>query len=296
MTQSTKRTDPHRPSEIIPEDYQYVLSYHFGSSPRTDYGLRQLSKFLEGIADDRVYGDPGRCTVCGAPHNTGDVWEHVDGDVIFVGWICAEKYSMICDRGLAVTEIKACKKRTARQRKLEAREVKCRDFLEQHDGLEEALTECTHYIVADIADKFRRYATLSDKQIALVKKLHREQLEHVKQREDEPVVEVPIETGRQTIEGTVVSVKSNDWGTLKMVVKIHEENGIWLCYGTCPSAFSDARDQRAKELDTKDFPTLRGARVRFDAKLKAGRDAHFAFFSRPTKAQVLEWPNQEETQ
>jgi len=125
--------------------------------------------------------------------------------------------------------------------------------------------------VRDLKDRFERWGELSTKQVALAIKIASEP-----PRPAEANVPAPVSDKRLTIEGDVVSTKiyESDFGEqLRMVVKVTTPQGVWLCFGSVPSVPSGCVE--------------RGDRVRFDAKLQAGRDAHFAFFKRPTKATLL---------
>lgn len=70
-----ERTDAHRPSAIIPTDYVFVLHYSlpiggigFNTAALTE--LRASAKFA-------ATGGIGKCSVCGACYNHGEVWLHV---------------------------------------------------------------------------------------------------------------------------------------------------------------------------------------------------------------------------
>jgi len=282
-----QRTDPHRVSEIIPEDYSLVLCYalasivegwpvpSIGITCRAEHradgrccvvGMRQAGLRLA------AHGSPGRCTVCGTAHIYGDVWVHEPtGEHIFVGHQCADKYELIADRRVFEAELDAARVRSVREHEIAIREERRARFLEANPGLAEAL-EVDHPITRDIRDSFfhGRYTSLTDAQVALVRKL-------AIPRVEEAHVPAPIEPGRQVVRGEVVSLKSmeGDFGvSVKMTVKISTDAGTWLAWGTCPSILLDEGVER-------------GAIVEFMAKLKPGRDDHFALFSRPTKALLV---------
>lgn len=313
----TTRHDIHRVSQIQPEDYDLVLCYALSSMqggwPVPAVGINceiekrheveredgtKVSVNGEHAADGRCcvvgmrqagvrfaeHGGPGTCTVCGTHHTYGDIWAHrPTGEHIFVGHQCADKYELIADRREFERELGKVRVRSAREHEKAMREEERAAFLDAHDGLREAL-ETDHEIVRDIKDRFEngRYTSLTERQIALVFKLHHEANRPA--RPEEKHVPAPIESGRQTVEGEIVSVKFRDsryGGSFKLTVKVHTPEGSWLAWGTCPAVFIDAApDGHVNKL--------RGAVVQFDAKLKQGRDAHFALFSRPTKAAVVE--------
>jgi len=93
-------------------------------------------------------------------------------------------------------------------------------------------------------------------------------------------VKIPIPFGdkRHAIEGVVVSRKiheSSFGSAWKLTIKVEAPEGVWLCWGTEPSAVTCAK----------------GDRVRFDARLIASdRDESFGFFKRPTNFVNLSAP------
>ena len=56
-----------------------------------------------------------------------------------------------------------------------------------------------------------------------------------------------------------------------MTVKVTTADGVYLVWSTVPAAINPRR----------------GDRVRFTATLSRGRDSHFAFGKRPSKASIL---------
>lgn len=141
--------------------------------------------------------------------------------------------------------------------------------LAAHPGLEEAL-KVEHETIKDIGDKLEAYGEVSEKAIALVFML----AERAREKH------VPAPTGRVPVRGLLVSKKSvdSDWGTaIKGTVKVATPEGVWLAWGTVPSSLL-YYGERAEVGDV----------IEFTATLKPGRDAHFALWSRPTKARVVE--------
>jgi hypothetical protein len=297
------RTDIHRESRLVPADYEYVFSYnlsstlegydmpHFGvncerdrmhTDPDTGEIVKgkhdpSLNCCLVGLRAKGVkwaeYGDTGSCTACGAHFIYGDVWRHVPtGEHIHTGWICAEKMKLFADRTAYEVERDRLRKAALTTLKREKNAKEREAFLKDHPGLKEAL-EVDHYIVKDIKNRFMQWLSLSEKQVALVFKIAKE----VNEKEpEEPKVAARIEEGRQAVEGEVVSIKGYEtqFGFVeKMLVKVREEDGYWLTWGTLPSAIDDVG---------------RGDRVRFMAKLEQGDDDYFSRFSRPTKAEIVE--------
>jgi hypothetical protein len=120
-------------------------------------------------------------------------------------------------------------------------------------------------ILTDMAQKLRRYGSLSEKQAAFAVKLG----ETV--RTWQPPVEgahVPAPEGRVTFTGRILSIKERDgyMGGIeyKMTVKVETPDGSWLAWMTAPSG------------------TEKGQVVNITATLSRSRDeAHFAFGKRP---------------
>jgi len=295
------RTDIHRESRLIPANYEHILSYNLPSTcdgfPVPSFGFNcELDKrytdpntgeIINGRhADDHnccivalqkksvkwaEHGNTGKCTSCGAAFIYGDVWKHIPtGEHIHTGHICADKMGLLTNRSEYELERDRLRRATmtALQREKNAEEREA--YLADHPGLKEAL-EVDHHIIQDIKRKFIQWKSLSDKQIELVFKIAHEVNNPVP---EEPTVPAKINDSRQVVEGEIVSIKGYEshYGyTEKMLVKIKEEGGYWLTWGTLPSSLHEAN---------------KGDSVRFMAKLKQGDDAHFSIFSRPSKAEI----------
>lgn len=227
------------------------------------------------------------CDFCGTGIMNVFFIQGVDNGPQFkVGIDCVHKTHDTALRAAVAAEAK--KYRAAEARKAsegrekirqEAASVERVAFLAANPGLEDALA-CGHEICTDLTVKLARYGSLSSAQTELAFKLYSEKLAPALRSE----VNGTAPTGpRQTIRGRIVSVKSYDsaYGTsTKMTVKVVEQradaNHVWLCWGTIPSTI----EGREYGVD------LRGHEIEFSASLKAGREPHFALFSRPTKARL----------
>lgn len=146
----------------------------------------------------------------------------------------------------------------------------------------------------DLARKYGEMARLSGKQIGWMHFMAIEQIRRDAEPKPEPEqhVAVPVEDGRQRVEGEVVSVKlrSGAYGDAwKMTVKVETPDGSWLVWGTVPRVLEDLAMDAWKAANVGEdrdpglYDLLKGRRVAFDAKLTVGREEHFAFFKRPTK-------------
>ena len=309
MTRVDRRTDAHRPSAIVPEEYEHVLSYSLATSdmgwPIPSVGVTcELDRRTETKGPDGSVkvtngvhapegnccilwllhvgkvkfaptGGPGQCAVCGARYVYGDVWRHVpSGEHIHIGHDCADKYQLLAERGDWDAR-NAQVRRTAAALRIRAENEREREaFYTANPGLREAF-EVTpkHDILADLEAKFRAYRTLSPKQVALAIKLA---TEAKTPRPEEAKVPAPL--GKQTFRGILVSLKAyeGDFGTsIKGTIKVSTPDGVWLAWGTVPRGLLDLRPER-------------GDTVEVTATLKPGREAHFALTSRPTKGRIID--------
>lgn len=323
MAKRINRTDPHRPGAIIASNYRLVLSYNLPTScdgwpvpgggvnceieRRTERKDPETGKTIwtngEHRPDGRccivalrrdhrfaATGGTGKCSICGACYVYGDVWQHEPtGELIHVGHDCADKYSMLADR----TEFElgiARAKRTASTQAARALKAKDRaDFLAAHDGLAAEL-ETDHPIVRDIAQRFQAYCAISDKQIALVRKLAAEIRNPAPA---EVFTDAPKASGRITFRGRVLAVKLADTAygdAFKITVKVETEQGAWLAWGTCPALLIDAANHAHPSEPAA--RALRGATVEITAALKPGREPHFALLCRPA-GKIVTWPTAE---
>lgn len=277
------RTDPHRPSAIIPFDYVYVLSYSLPSA-RGDPGYmgawRRFVLGAEASGDAPTYfGGLGQCGVCGASYRHGDLWRHTPTDAyVHVGHDCADKYSMLASREewdawhVADRKRRAVAIKEERHKKAQlAREAAAAAYRAAHPELEAAL-QVDHPILRDMANKIVRFGSLSEKQVDFALRLSAEVLERANRPAEN---HVPAPIGRVTFAGEVVSVKtheSEDWGpTLKMTVKVTTPEGIWLAWMTVPSSVERVE---------------RGDSIEVTATLSHGKDPFFAFGKRPTLKKI----------
>lgn len=104
-TKPSPRTDCHRIGVLVPTDYTYVLSYIIpeANAANTGYRFDDARKACEAIgygATSPMFGNMGRCAICGASFRTGDIWQHAPtGDLVHVGHECADKVELAMDAG-----------------------------------------------------------------------------------------------------------------------------------------------------------------------------------------------------
>lgn len=112
------------------------------------------------------------------------------------------------------------------------------------------------------------------------------QIEAIRRLAEKGAVEAPaISEGRQTIEGTIVSVKEydNDFGTaLKMIVESNDGNRF---YSTVPAALTECKLLPDGTISGR---VLEAAKIRFTATVSVNGDPNFGRCSRPSKASFID--------
>jgi len=267
-------------------------------------------------AGKEVFGAPGKCGSCGAWFIYGELWLHVPtGDYVHLGHDCAQKYGLMMDRSAAELANGRHRAAIATQiRKAERAEDRAA-FLAEHPGLAEAFEVGSAesnasrgaQIIADIAARFVEFASLSDKQIALVVKLANEIRNPRPPAPEE--VHVPAPTGKGIdFEGVITSAKlrESDYGfTWKISIKVATPTGCWIAWGSAPAgvlehavAIADGErfvvpaGERVPDRGELIRRALVGMRVDVRATLEAPTsqtrtregsrpDDHFVFMSRP---------------
>lgn len=264
------RTDLHRPSALVPADYEFVATFVHarydmdGECVDEGYGLADVEEFLDTHEGD-IYGHAKKCGSCGARFHSGALLQHIpSGDAVFVGADCAETIGVLVDWSQA----ELCAKRAADRRKLAMQRAKkaqeIQALFDNTPGLEDAMS-ADHYIIRDIRGKLSQYGSISDAQIALVFKL----ADEVKERGAEK--KCPAPEGRVTFSGKIVKIAAHDtmYGTsIKATIKVtNEREECWLAWVTVPSSCD----------------WNKGDEVTLTATLTAsGSSPHFAFGKRPT--------------
>lgn len=184
----SKRTDIHKPSSVIPEDYDFVgVEY----TRLDDIGaclmlraereeIRAHMAFTGGIYSDHEHG--GSCHICGAHAIYTALFWHRDTNVyIRTGFDCADKMHM-GDKN----KFRAIKKAVKDAREAQAGKQKAKSVLDDADAADAWIIACELSdeelqemragtrdlsVLRDIVGKLIRYGSLSDKQIAYAKVL-----------------------------------------------------------------------------------------------------------------------------
>jgi hypothetical protein len=272
------RTDVHAPKNFDPADYEWVgLFYQGGDIAMLLYSRSPwMQKIRETLRSNPFHGnhyEKGTCDHCGAWFDYGEVYKHTPtGQYVCVGHICAAKAFGCSDK--QTFQYRQLKKQIAGIRQSMAQKKRADTFIVEHNLADDL--EGDHYIIQDIRRKLTRYGSLSNAQIALVRKIAKEIREKAACREEERQNASPVVEGNGIeIEGLVVNTKyhRNGYGeSLKMVVKDDRGFCVW---GTVPEILLGNE-------------SVKGRRVKFVANVqKSYRDDCFGFFKRPRRAEFI---------
>lgn len=277
----TQRTDIHRPAALVTEDYEYLFAADLESPwalglSQSDEGrefLRQLSN-LDPATEDRGYG---QCHHCGARLRYVAWLRHVPtGYTIVVGETCMDNRF---ERSTADFQ------RLRKQAQLDREQQKIRKAIDEFVAANPDLAwmdrngEVPEIVkdngfVQDVTRKLRLYGSLSEKQVAAVRRSIETAIRRQAEREQDAIEHpaAPVVEGRINITGTILVTKWQDsdyGGSLKMMVRDDRGFRVW---GTVPSKLT----------------VEKGDRVTFTATVEASRDDEtFGFFKRPTQAKVV---------
>lgn len=298
----TKRNDVHAPSQIDPSDYSFERVVYL--VPPMDVIIQgaafgYIEQFMHQIRLDlewvKANGWTGgnfaakrTCDHCGARFHYGMAYRHrPTNDVIVVGWICAGETMDVDDRATLeynrlVKRVHTMRDRVRTQLGVEKRKA---DLFELYPDMEKAF-ETDHGIVRDIKARFEESGFLSEKQIALVMKLHRESMT----RKAEPNW-VAVVTGRRTVQAKVLAARVEDsmYGmAFKMLIQIGDDTSAEKVWTTIPSALLSAFEKLQPGAPVK---ALRGHVVEVTLTLEASRnDPKFGIGKRPIGGKILSTP------
>lgn len=280
-----ERTDIHRPSAIIPEDYDFVGFECLKIEELGDVEaiLSERARIAAHMARTggtyATHEHGGNCMVCGNVFATYTVlfYHAKSNEYVRTGQDCAEKLELSYGDFNRFTErVRDARAAVAGKRKAQA--ILTDAGLEaawlwyanprEHGGPEEG-------IIVDIVSRLVRYGSLSEKQLAYLPKLLDKiarRAEVAAQRAAEAAAAAPCPTGRVVVTGVVLTTKVvdsdfNRFGTLKMLLKDDSGFKVW---GTVPAAVS-----------SDNFKP--GSRLTIRATVTPSKDdPKFGFFKRPT--------------
>jgi len=297
------RTDTHRPTAIVPEDYSFIAFEHepktgdvLGDAYIAQANRQQIRRHMEmtgGTYSRHEHG--GICGICGNANAIYTALFHhkPSNTYIRTGRECADKLDAGVNFDHFIRGVKAALEAKAGKRKAEA-------FLVEQD-LEDAWKVYTSDAVSedsrgfeinticDIVGKLVKYGSVSEKQVAFVRKLldkiatgdtaaaRKKAYEAERAAQDEAALPVPVTDERITIRGKVLTIREQDshfyYNAVEWKCLVMSEEG-WKVWGTLPRAFGT---------------DVQGRKIEFSAKVKrSDNDPKFGFFSRPTKAQIIE--------
>lgn len=294
------RTDVHRPSVINPADYDFVGYEVLPTSGFDPSGWELLRLNREAIKAHKAktggrYSDHehgGVCHVCGSVNAIYTALFHhkPSNTYIRTGLDCCEKLGWGNAEDFRRKATKAREAYAGKRKAIallgDAGLAKAWELYEKPLA-ELAVDRGGHMIipneeetVRDIVGKLVKYGSISDKAMNYVRVLlerieKRGEREAARAAEKEAAAPVPVTDNRVLIVGKVLSMKVVDgpYGlATKMLVKTAPG---WKVWGTKPLALECAV----------------GDEVGFEAKIAPSKDdPKFGFFSRPSKARVIEAP------
>ena len=283
---TTKRTDVHAPSVIMPEDYVFVAFEHikiegFGDCAVVIANRASIKAHMEitgGKYSTHAHG--GNCMVCGNANAVYTVlfYHAKTNTYVRMGDTCAQKVEMSYgDINYFMQECRLAES-IARGQRAAAINWEGAGLQRAYDIAIEARKAQQYESkrwevgnrIADMLATTERYGTLTQKMVDTIKRLaesHDRFDATQKEREQERAQASDAPTGRVRVEGTVLNVKVQEtvWGTVtKMTVKAKEGFVVWA---TVPSGMHVTREQA----------------VAFMATLEPSKDdKKFAFGKRPT--------------
>ena len=280
------RTDAHRPAEIIPADYDFVAFDYIKCEDLGDALFLKANRERKaahmartgGVYSGHEHG--GSCFICGAAAMYTATFHHRPTNVyIRTGLECADKLEADSGAGeLFRKQVRGALEANAGKRKAAATLAAggLTKAWDVYTSTEEGKRE--EEIIRDVVGKLVRFGSISPKQFDLLDRLvkaieNRATIEAQRTAQAEAAAPVPVVDKRMTVTGKVLTIRyDEDFGIKKMLLQ-HAEG--WKLWGTVPGCMFN-------ELKAGDS-------VQFDAAVKpSDKDTKFGFFSRPTKAKILQ--------
>jgi hypothetical protein len=279
MPATAPRTDVHRPSALVTEDYDYVLCY---DAHPTEGDRRELMAYINRTG--RHFGEnhsAGSCYHCGARMRYTAVLLHKPTDTLVkVGEQCLDNRF-----ALASADFHRLRKAAELNRQRHARKMRREAwFAVDNDRL--VAFEWAKYMVNndhaygyngmrhDFVSTVNRGEWMpSDKFVRAIMRDMTRTERIAEERAAAKAQAMPVVDGNGIdVSGEVVSVKlqENDFG-VRQVMTVRDDRGF-MVWGTVPAAIDDV---------------ARGDHVKFVANItKSDRDDTFGFFKRPRKAVI----------
>ena len=287
------RIDEHKPTSIIPIDYEFVGFERIQGVTEGDLSacqyilserqrIRNHMEKTKGTYSKHSHG--GVCMVCGNASAIYTVlfYHAKSNSYVRMGQTCAEKCEIGYDKnGFSIfqTKLKEDLELQAGKRKakafLETQNLnRTWDIYENHSNYEDCFQKIT---IIDIVTKLIRYGSISESQIKflhnLLKQYDDRKITQAKYTaEKEAAKPIPITDQRITISGIVVKkdIKENQFG-IRQIMIVKSDDG-WCIYGSCPDGI---------EIE-------KGSKIKFEARIEISKnDPKFGFFKRPTKISLI---------
>lgn len=305
------RTDIHRPSEIKPEDYEFVCVQYLWTTGDDAIGEASYNKEQQEIFwhhREKTGGKfaaiehGGTCYCCGATARFVARYYHPQtNSYIDLGQRCAIKLDEGEDDAFRTLRRAVANTRAAIAGKRKAKLILSDLGLNQAWEIYEAgkyYDTREESTVLDIVRKVVQYGQISENQAELVKNLlnyinNKEAVEAERKakRDAENANAAPCPAGKVKITGTILSVKvkEHNYGTdLKILVR--DVTGFKV-YGNLPKVLNDLIEWRRDNFSDENIPRLKQKEVtiEFEASVTPSTDdPKFGFFKRPTKTKILD--------
>lgn len=284
----TARQDVHSPLNLVTEDYEYLFAWDSGT-PGCLVGIAQSDAWREWHANGPVE-IPGRevsssqCTHCGAHIRYVALLRYIPtGQYLYVGETCLDNRF-----GRATADFQHLRKQAQLDREQQRLLTAWNEYKADHAGVNfDLLATSTNPFIVDVLGKGRKYGNLSDKQLAaIVKAFERDSQRVVEQAQRALVPTAPCPVGnRLTITGRLVSRKwkQTDFGSVeKCLVVVDTGAGEYKVWGSVPKGLYGDERTGVGRAEVGNLVTFVANVTRSD------NDEAFGFYSRPTKAQVLD--------
>lgn len=285
------RTDIHRPSVIVPNDYEWVAwevveGYFHGDESAMWIMQEERRRITDHMANTgghySTHEHGGNCGVCGSVNAVYTVlfWHRPTNTYIRMGQDCAAKCDMAYNSGAFDAFKTACKNAL----ELSAGKRKAQAILANagfdampwsiYTGTDEQYPRCYEVnTIIDIVNSVVKYGHTSERQVAFLRVLldkyrNRDAILAAREAEKLAAAPVPVTSERIEVSGEIVKIAPSDgiYGGLKMTVKTAAG---WMVWGSVPRT---------------DIDLQRGSKVKFFAAVTpSDRDPKFGFFKRPKK-------------
>lgn len=291
------RTDVHSPKNLVTEDYDFFSCGWFGTSEEPGFSPLNTPAGQALLADGWRFApnqSAGMCYHCGVQNLRyyAILMHRPSHTLIRVGETCLDnRFERATEEFQAMRKNAQLDRERQRILKAKAEFVAENPDLAWLDGDEDDVPESVRWseFVWDIRRKFQRYADLSEKQVAAIRRTFERSEARQASKPAEPTwVEVPAE-GRQEVTGEVIGLRSyedeyNGGLTWKMLVKVGPDSGAWKLWVTVPRKLFEIPlySDEAKTIVAGTRMIERGETVTIKVTVTKTDDLGFAKGSRPT--------------